>query len=405
MTTGKRGLLKGIIVGVCLFGFVNIGTDAAAAEVGSWKVKTDVRTEFTYDSNIYKLSATQTDRYDSNDPDDVTSGRFTDMESTSDLIISPALKIALKGKGLNGLNLSLKPSITYNLYAQNSEKNHADFALDIKQNLGSKSSIGLEFAYAPDVFAKNYLSDAVDGVDVGNDISAAERVYKAAHYDTYSIAATYGKRLWKGNTGSGALGIKSVDAEFIVGLGSKEHEAPFSNRSEDSILLGADFDMPLDSGVDLTFGYFFEAIDTPVSTEVLIRNENDFGVILNGDADATDTDARTVQTVDRSRNEHTFSVKAASDLGDGWNGYAKYDLRFQNYKSSETYDITRLDRNDVRHRIGLGADKMLTKDLSLGLGWRWTQESAGRDALAGTDKAETKSYSKHELSAVVAYTF
>jgi hypothetical protein len=327
------------------------------------------------------------------------------MESMSDIILSPALKVSLKGKGINGYTLTIKPSAVYNLYVKNTEKSYAELGLDIKQNLGSKRYVGLEIYYASSVFSKNYLSDAVDS-NVDGSISSDEKRYTASSHDSFTVAGTYGMRLSKGKTGRpGALGVRTVDGEFLLGYQQKEYDAPFSNRSEDGYMLGASVEMDVDGTVGLTLGYLFETINTPVSTEVLIRNEQAFNFDYDGVGGITNTDEKTVQNVDRSRTEHTFSAKAVTDIGNGWNGYARYALRFQNYSSTETHDVTRLGRNDVRHRIGFGADKKLDGEWSCGLGYRWTEEKAGRDALAGTDMAESKSYSKHELSATVVYAF
>ncbi len=410
MINKRKGVLGSVIAGACVFGLLYPSAYAVAGGTKGWKVKTTVESTFKYDTNIFKLSSTQRDKLDANSASNVTSGRFKDMETTGDFIVSPALKVALKTRGLNGKTLVLKPGVVYNIYTQNTEKNYAKLGFDVEQSLGGRSSVGVKVDYAPSVYGKNYLFDAVDGNSDGN-ISTAEKVYKKSDHDNFSVAGTYGRRLWKGkkhgNGKLGALGVNSVDGELLVGYSKKEYDAPFSNRTETGFMAGGAVNMVVDKSVDLTFRYLFESIDTPVSAEVLIRNENNFsgGTDLNGNSTTTDTAARTVQNVDRSRTEHTFGFKAATKVGNGWNGYFKYDLRLQNYLSNETYDVTRVDRDDVRHRLGIGLDKKYGKNWSLGFDYRWTQEKAGRSALANTDKAETKSYTKHEVSAVLAYNF
>ncbi len=400
MTDCKTGHLRAALpfIAVLLF-FVLAAGEALAAGSGAQKWDVTLSTDFEYTDNVYKLSSTQADRLDAGFAADKTSGRFNDMESVGDFVISPAFTASTKLFGIGGKDLKIKPSVKYNLYAKNSEKNYLQFSLDLTHELTSTSSLGMDVGYKSDVFKKNHMSDVTDFT--GN-VSADERVYSPAVFDDLILDFTYRRRLWK-RSGRGSSGVKSIEGKALLGLEDKAYDAPFLNRDESTIRAGAALGFAMASGTDFTVKYLFELVDTPVSSEVMIRNETDFGVDFNGDADALDLDRRTVQDVDRSRHEHTLSFKGAKKFSKEWSGSAKYDIRLQTYQSKETFDITRRDRKDIRHRVGFGLERKLTGGWSLDFGGGWTEENAGRDALAATDADETKSYDVLLLSAAISY--
>jgi hypothetical protein len=135
----------------------------------------------------------------------------------------------------------------------------------------------------------------------------------------------------------------------------------------------------------------------------MIRDEPDFGLDGNGDGDALDQNVRIVQTVDRSRVDHSLNLKASKKLTDDWTGNASYGLRFQNYDSKETFDVTRQDRTDTRHKFALGLARKYSKKLSIDLDWEYTTETANRAGLGSVGEAEDKPYNKHVISAVLQY--
>ena len=138
---------------------------------------------------------------------------------------------------------------------------------------------------------------------------------------------------------------------------------------------------------------------------MLLRDEADFGEIFNGDGDTIDQNVRIVKNVDRSRTEHAFAIKATKPLENDWDGYARYDLRIQNYNSTERYDITRIDRQDIRHRVSVGLDRAFDKNLTYGVGLSLAHEKSNRDGAAGKGSAESRTYNKVVLSGNISYRF
>jgi len=381
------------------------GGNALAQESGLAALKPIIDGEIKYDSNIYNFSSTQGDRLDANSAASQTSGRFNDMDSTGDLIVTPRVRLTAKVPGIAGRDLKLKPSLSYSYYLLNQKRSHAGLGLKGENSLGGGSSVAFNIGYRPNVFKKNYMSDATDTNGDGV-ISKAERSYSSGEYSDINLDVTYSRPLWKGGKGRA---IKKIYGEALVGFGSKSYDGPFGNRDEDTIRVGLALDFRLRNKMNVTTSYLLEFIDTPGGTEVLLRDEADFGENFNGTAGATltnDQNVRVVKNVDRSRTEHALAIKATKPLENDWDGYAKYDLRIQDYSSNERYDITRKDRQDIRHRVSVGLERAFDKNLTYGFGLSFAREKANRDGAAGKiSTAESRSYTKITLSGSLSYRF
>jgi hypothetical protein len=400
--SGKRFTGRALVLFFFALVFFFSTGSAIAKEAGGFKWKAIAEVESAYSSNVFNLSTSQQDALEANSADDQLSGRYTDMEDVADIIISPAIDLRLKSKALSGKDLNIDAGFTYNQYMLNTEKSYPEIDFEVEQELGKGSAIGFEFAYKFDVFKKNYLSDAVDG-DASLNITPDERVYSAGIYNSYEWDVVYKHRLLKNKNGASNSNVKKVTGSVLIGMANKSYDSPFTHKDSDTLRIGAGVDIELKEKTDIKISYLYESVDVPVASEVLIRDEDDFGVILNGDADATDQDVRTVQSVDRSRTNHSLEVKADKKLNKDWTGELSYALRFQDYSSNETYDVTRNGRTDTRHTFGAGLKTKYSKKISLDLNWKYVTETAKRSGLADIGETEDKPYNKHVLSAVVQY--
>ncbi len=382
---------------------------SGADRIGGWKWKAEAGMGFSYDTNVFKLSSTQSDRFDQNRSSDQKSGRFKDMDSIDDFIFSPRIKASFRRPGLGGRAFSLKPSITYNKYVQDQEKSFFEFGLGARQAVDAHSSVGVDFGYAPNIFKKDYLSDAVDKEprgDPAHGISGSEKVFTAAHYDKTDVTLYLTRRLWKGAGNDKApLSPDAVSAKVYVGYENRNFDDPFTNRSEDSVLAGLDLGLDLHRHTTLTLSYLFKNISTPVKPEVLVRNELDFGIDFDNDFVLENLNVATLQNVDRSRKQNTVGARITTRLQKGWTGHIKYEARFTSYKSQEPFDVTRIDRNDTRQKFGAGVKGEIAPKWTMAIDWTLTHNAAARDGLALVDKAEGKSYDKNVFSVVVSYLF
>ncbi len=403
----KVSFLAVLLMALGLMGLA--GGNARAAGHGGWKVKADAAMGFSYDTNVFKLSSQQIVRKDQNFPKDQKSGRFKDMDSVDDFIFSPHVSATLRHAGIMGRKVFITPSITYNRYVQDQEKSYFDFGLGIKQKLGRHSHVGLDVSYAPNIFRKNFLSGVLDkngdgiiSTTKGND----EKFFSPAHHDDTTVVLSYGRRLWK-NHGKHreVLSPDALSAKVLVGYENRNFDDPFTNRTEDSFLAGLDVGLALHRHTDLTLSYRFKGISTNVAPELLIRNEPDFGVDLNGNGKTTDLRVATTQNVDRSRDQHTVGLKVSTRLRKGWYGHVKYEARFTSFNSNQPFDVIRVNRNDTRQKVGLGLKGEIARRWYLALGWTNLHNHANRSGLSITDKAEVKSYDINIYSAVLSRIF
>ncbi len=401
MTYSVRGNIRTIllVLACVLIGIPATGGDAVA-QGASWKVSADA--ELQYNTNVFKLSDNQIDDLDRNSNASQASGRFNDMESAGDFILTPGVKATLKTKAFSGKTLTITPSAKYNLYFENSEKNHVELAIGARQNLGSNNSVALKGKYTPELFKKNYLTSTTNP---SGPVLPSEKRYSPASYDAYAAEASYRHRLWKGSKTIGSNDLEKVTGEVLLGLQKKDYSTGFDSRDEDNVYIGAGIDLDFSRDYSLAFTYRYKVVDTENGAELLIRDEATFGVDLNADADATDLAVETRQKVDRSHTDHTFGVKVGGVLNPEWDWHASYDIRFQHYDSTETFDITRKDRDDTRHRLGVGAEGEIYPNLDLALDWKYVTEEAGRDALKAIDPAESKSYDIMVFAAALTYKF
>jgi len=398
---------------VCLFGLIGFfAVNASAAnKIGGWKVKTDASMGFSYDTNVFKLTSQQSDRFDQNRSSDQKSGRFNKMDSIDDFIFTPRVKATFSRAGIMGKKLSITPSIEYNKYVQVQEKSYFDFGLGIKQKVGKHSHVGLNFDYAPNIYRKNFLSNAVDAQTIfdtkgKHGISGGEKVFSPAHYDDTTVELSYGRRLWKNHRRHRkVLSPDALSAKVFGGYENRNFDNPFTNRTEDNFFAGLDLGLALRKNTDLTLTYQFKGISTNVKPELLIRNESKFGVDLDGDTVVENLNVATTQNVDRSRDQHTVGIKVSTRVRKGWYAHAKYEARFTSFNSNQPFDVSRLNRNDTRQKAALGLKGEIARRWFLALGWVNEHNHANRSGITIIDKAEVKSYDINVYSAVISRIF
>lgn len=388
--------------GCVLVQLVALSNNAVGQDFSNWKWNVNIDTEFSYDSDVFGLSNNQIDRLEDERAEDEISGRFDDMDSVDDFILTPRLRFTAKRPGFRNLDFQIRPSVLYHFYAQNQKKSHLELGLDLQHEVEAHGMLRLDLNYALNVFKKNHLADATD---LTGEVTDDERVYEPAIYDDGLVELSYRHRLWKRpKRQESVLGIRRIDGEVEVGYRNRRFEGPFENRDEHALWGGTGLDIKF-RRVDLGVNYLFAHINTPGEGEVLIRNEFDFGVDLNGDGDTIDPNIRTEQKVDRSRLEHTIGIKARVKITPKWSGRVGYDVRLQDFQSEEFFDITRVGRDDIRHRVGLGVQWKFAREWSLKLEGEWIQEKAERGGLPAVGEEEEKEYTKQGASLTLSYRF
>lgn len=338
---------------------------AQAQENGlRWRWDLFFEEKLSYDSNVFELSDKLRDRFKENRPGDDVSGRFDDMDSIDDVVVSSRLKLVSKVRGAGANRFRVIPSIRYDYYALNESKSHPTFGVSFERGSRSGSRISLDLEYELDAFAKNYLEDVTDSV---GSVSAMDRVYARGEYDEASASIKYKTRLWKRQKKSQSfLDARRIAGFAELGYARRDYDGPFFNRDRNSV--------DLSLGVSIEFGkrwkfntdYEFDFVSTDNGKEVLVRDEPEFGIDFNGDGDIDDLKRRTEQRVDRSRMDHTLDIRLRYDIAKHWDAWAGYAFRYQDYLSSERFD-TRRGRDDFEHRVRAGVGWDIDSSWSLEL--------------------------------------
>lgn len=342
-----------------------------------WETEWRARAELAYDTNVWLLEDDQQDRLEEERPGDEVSGRYDDMESVDDFILTPGLRFLAKGPGPLG-TLSLELAAQYFVHLENAARNYLELDAGVGTAIGSRGSLALALEVVPEFFRKNYLADATD---FSGNVNAFERIYEDGTYRQWEVVLEYRHRLvdpteaqpW-GWTASAGLSYRD-----------RSYDSPFSYRDEEApgIRLGVDVERrPVKAGIR----YTYEAIDSPTESVVMLRDEVAFGTVLNSDGLIDDQDARTVQAVDRTRHEHEFGFFVRVDLTSRLEAEFVYERLLRDFQSDEPFDLEHNGRDDIRDQIRLALTYKITKGWAARAGYegRW-QTSDQDDPDAGDD--------------------
>lgn len=340
----------------------------------------------SYDSNVFRLSDKLRDRREEDRPGDRISGRFDNMDSESDVVVSSNLVLVSKVTGFGDRRIRIIPSIRNDYFTHNDSKSHMTFGLSVDRDLRSGTNISLDLAYELNVFAKNYLLDATD---LTGRVSASERVYDRGEYDEAFVGITYETRLWKRKKKTESfLDARRIEGFAELGYARRDYDRPFFNRDRNVVNLALGVTTKFSKRWKLDLGYEFEFVSTGNGKEVLVRDEPDFGIDFNGNGNTEDLKRRTEQRVDRSRMDHSVDLRLRYDITKRWETWAAYRFGFQDYFSEERFDTHR-DRKDLGHSVQAGVGWEIDSRWSLELEGRWLEEEANKRAFGDDEERET----------------
>jgi len=345
----------------------------------AWTFHTDLSAEVEYDDNLFLLRNSVKNRLETNGPADVASGRFRDMESPTDLLFTPSLGIELQGPGLGGRDLELSAEIRNPMHTENPECDYLELSAGLRHALGGRAGrLGLRINWIPERFTKNYLADATDPI---GPVTDDERVYLAGRYEQLDIIVEYRLPLVQAPKSGGF----SLDGSLEVRLRDRSYDSPFSGRDRESTTFAVALDAGLSPKASLSFDLSFEDSESPTSAEVMILDEPDYGVIFNGDGDATDYDVRTVQSTDRSFEE--LALRVGLKLASGANSDVRLWVKREqtDYRSNLPFDENYRKREDDRTTFGVAVETSLGK----GLKGRLAAEFASQDTARPADPGAT----------------
>ncbi|MGH7674891.1 MAG: hypothetical protein ACREMV_06415 [Gemmatimonadales bacterium] len=387
-------LSRTVIAALAATVLLGSGQTAAAQQKRQkrWSPTLRTQVDVRYDDNPFLQTSGQKRRLEEVSPADSQSGRFRDMESATDLVPTPALELGLDGPGLGGRSLDISADVAYEANLENARRRHTELGLTVAQSLPSDARLRFDLGWRPSYFHKNYLNDAVD-LNADDEIGPEERVYETGTSSELDAWLGYRHRLQK-----------SLRAELEVGYFDRTYDAPFAGRSRRGPGAGAELALALGRRWTLGLGYTYQSLSDDPTVEVLILDENAFGVDFNGNGTVSEDSARAAVSVDHSRTDQEIALTIEGELGRMATLAVSFGRRRRNFSSEEPYDVAHRDRSDARNEIAAELDARLATGFHLMLGGRRTNQTTNRAGDPGSTGEETD-YTRYVLWAGLRYRF
>lgn len=354
-----------------------------ASPPAKWETEWRVKGTLEYNSNVFLLDGDHQDRLENDLPADQASGRYDDMESVEDFILTPELRFEVKGPSPLGRRLDAWLGLQAPVYFLNPRRTHFDIGVGVGQSIGRDGHLGFSAGMLPQYFNKNYLADGVDASGNGS-ISSDERIYEAGVYQEFEVQLEYRHRIVD-RSAQQPLGL---EGEVAAGYRMRTYDSPFDGRDETApfVRVGLDVSYAFRRGAAKGSGwvlkggvfYKYEAVDSPTEQEVVLLNEAFYGVDFSGDGDTTDSNARSVQAVDRTRTEHRFGVLLGASIGSSIDLGVEYSRLLKEFDSSNPLDVAHSGRNDTRDDFGLFLKYSFRKGVDVKVGYDWRRQITDR---------------------------
>ena len=388
----KISLAGTLLLLTCACGWAQDETNGAETKSRKWKTKWELAGDVGHNSNVFKLSPSGKSKLELNSPAYKTSGRFKDMESVDDYIISPSLGV----KTGNKKDLLLGLGADYNKYLQNPKLSYLRLDFSAGKRLSKRSNAVFKSDLLPDRFQRNYLADATD---LTGHVSPAERIYKAASYTQWLNSLAYKYRFIKQKKGRAG-----VAGSLLAGYGTRKYNDPFKGRDRNVLRAEAAAHFALTKDWNVKLAYDHRSVDSPVKREVLILDEALFNLDLNNNGFATDTNIRTVQPVDRSFKSGTWALSTRFSASKAVDFAASYKSMSRDYSSSQALDPDHKDRVDKRRTFRGEMDYLIRKGLHFTAAYEHVRQDTNKKGDPAST-GEVLDYSVDKVTVGLAYRF
>jgi hypothetical protein len=357
-------------------------TTAPAAPGRVWALTARLEARAEVDDNVFLLPPDQLARVGAPTPAEQRSGRYDLMASPSDVISTLRAGLRLTRPGLGGRELIIAPEATYEHYASNAERRNLLVSLLVEQDLRRGGRLRFRSEYLPSYYSRNYLVDAIDANGNGR-ISAAERVYARGDYGEFFAELDYRLRLKQSQRD------RPLAAFLLLGLGyaDQTYEAPFTARDARGPTGRVRVDLSPRRGLEFATSYEAALLGSPITRQVILVDEPAFGQDLNGDGDATDSDVRVEEAVDRSRLEHLLRQTVTLALGARTELEVEARVRLRRFASDQPFDVANNGRRDQRVQLGAALSRRIAPDLRLLAGVRYGTQRLNRRTDLGAEGA------------------
>lgn len=376
----------------------DVGPPAPSAH-SHWRFSPTLEIRTGFDNNVFLLEPNKKDNLASISGAERASRRYTDMKSAGDAVTTLEAAASLKGPGLFRGRSRFTPELRYEMYAQNPRRSNVRIGLAAEQDLPRDASIRLRARYTPGFFAKNYLAEANDS-DASGTISADERVYEAGTYSETELTADYRVRL-VASTREHPFG---AGLQLGAGFERRGYEAPFTGRDLSGPTAGIGLALDLSRRASMNVGYQLAAPSGPPASEVLLLDEPDFDLDLNGNGSTSDRDVRRAETVDRSRAEHVMSLGFATEMTPTVDARLRYEYRLRDYRSTQPFDVAHRGRRDTRNVVGAGISARVRHGIRLAIEGEWAAQTTNHGGDPGAT-GDVDDYARGWFGAGVQYQF
>lgn len=364
----------------------------------TWKVRRTVEIASEYDDNVFLLPDSRKPDLDPPSIASTASGRYVGMHSAGDVITTLRMLLAVRGPGIGGRTLSIRPEAGIAYYAQNADRRSMALGLTLEQELPHRSRLRIAGTTTPSYFARNYLVDAVDANSDGT-IEASERRYRQGTYRETSLDLEYRTRLDKSSKKSPF----GADLELGGGWYSRAYDAPFRGRDLNGPVLNAGLLLTVSRSFDLDLRYRLEALSATPSPQVMVLDEIDVGQDLNVNGTTTDDNVRIVSTMDRSHTEHVAGVRGVFAIGRRGDLRLEVDRRWRMFSSEQPLDLANFGRRDSRNSGSVEFTYAVARDMRLSARGELASQRLRRGGDAGL--GEIDDYTRRRLSLGVRYEF
>jgi opacity protein-like surface antigen len=319
-------------------------------------------TGMEYIDNVFSFNESQKAAMRENDPGDQVSGRYRNMKSISDYILTPRLGIIFNADNTSGDKLKIEPWFKYNYYFDNEKSSYPEAGIKIEQSGLKNGTLSLEGKLLKGYYKKNYIL-SFDDVNGNNNISKDERVYAGAVYDEYEGSITCDYRVIKKKESRSGIGL---NISPFLGYGVRKYNSEFGNRDQEIILGGIGFAVGLKFKTLLNLTYKYERVNSPDENELVLADEESLGYDINEDGEL-DRNAALITNINRSSYRHSLEIAPSIKLNRKLLLTAGYKLRKTLYKSGNPLDLEHYGLSKYRHKLKAGIEYTFSKLWSIQL--------------------------------------
>jgi len=317
----------------------------------------EARLETTYNSNVFYFSRDEMDSFDTGSN---STGKFTDIDSIDDVILSPRFSVTFKDLFLGHTFMS-GIVVTPHFYTQNEVKNYEDYQFNIRQYLSKGEFLEFDYEKTPEFMEGNFYD-------------RDDTLYKKATYSEDRFTLAYNRPL------SEDISIK---AQYFYLM--DDYNNNFNEYDMDSQALRLTIRKAFNE--DLTGRLFGE-----------YKYEDAQGDL--GDTGRIESEP--------SREIWKINLRGIYDLTSQLQTYLQYGIWFIDYTTSHSVvdDSYHAQRNDVLQTIDWQAAYSVTKDVELNILYQYTIKDANpeTDDLSILD-ASILGYEMQQVSVGMKYSF